>query len=267
MRFISFTIAAFALLALFSKGALAAETAKACAGAYYSAAKERGRIQAAGFNNEQTGSLIYLIGNSMDIDYEARGDAMNRRAEQEGNVLGVFGLEDLSQPMMVEGFMARSTYYFSPESVFQTQRQVFERVRACDLQFGFMPPLDPVPSHEAVLAYYKNLDAKEDAAKEARLAALDDQQCTIRFWIAAASAQNNPPVMQAMQERMIKAASAVMAAQPGMTQERLGTIVQREGQERGQKLSGDKQLMTEFGEELNRCEARYDFPLTTVTPQ
>jgi hypothetical protein len=128
-----------------------------------------------------------------------------------------------------------------------------------------MPQLGPLPSTEAVLKYFNDRRARERAVEEARLAALDEQQCAIRFWIAVASSQNNPPVLQEMQRRAILAANKVIEAQPGMTQERLGVVIQREGQARGEKLT-DQKLREEYVEELNACELRYGLSVTRLMP-
>jgi hypothetical protein len=257
-------------LTLAAGGARAADEApdeetQAGAIAYYAAATERGRIQGAGFNGEESNSLLRLMENGLEPDYagyEERGAAIFRdNNDAGGSALARFEASDLSEGIMIESMFASSSSILAQDSVFQLQREIFGRLNSCDLRFGYSPVIGPVPTHEAVLQHFADVYAAETAREEARLAALTDQDCAVRFWVVAAASQANPEVGQSMQQKVVVAAQRAMEASPGLTMERLGEVVQREGQAYAQRLT-TPEVVSEVQRDVQFCEGRYGLPLT-----
>ncbi len=242
----------------------AAEEADACAVAYYAAANERARFQGMTFNGEDYESLLTLMENGLALDYggyEDRG-ATVLQGNPGASALARFAAGDLDDAIMTDGYFASSSTILAPDTVFAAQREVFARLNACDVQFGFAPVIGPVPTPAAVLQHYEDELANDIARDEARLSALTDQDCAIRFWVTAASLQANPEASQAMQQKMMVTVRRILDASPGMTVERFGEIVQREGQAHGSRIDTPERV-TELQQEVQACEHRFDLPVST----
>lgn len=211
----------------------------ACAVAYRAAAQERGRSR-----TDESRGLIARLPNADSIDFDARAEAMSAR-------FGVDGLDarlkagKVAEDMKSQAHAAGAGALPQPQVANQAERESYALIRACDTAYGFTPVLDEPP---------------------AAAAALDDTQCAVRFWIVAVGSAGNPQVQQAMAERLQVAADKVIAAQPGMTKERLAEILKSEGQARGQNLQDKSWSFDELLADVNACEARYGIPVTTKNP-
>jgi hypothetical protein len=237
-------------------------TSNQCAVAYLAAQSEKERLQGASVNNESTDSLLNFIENGRTIDYRARAAEVREKHEASWTVAEQapwMEVSGLSKKFFVEGTMASSDYYFSPATVFQTQREILGRLPACDRIFGFKPAAGPLPTQEAVVLHFKNLAEKRMARDDARRDSLDDTQCAIRFWVVAGSVQD-PTQRQQAQQAANYAFGKVLAAQPGMTRERLAEVIQRQGMEYGQKLSNESNAKL-FQDDIMTCTARYNYEI------
>jgi hypothetical protein len=137
MRFTLLPVAGLILLAAFAGEANAAETPADCATAYFAADSERGRLQAASFNNEQTDSLLNLIDNYRDVDFRQRARDVDQQVPSGiGLPVPIFDAVDVAKEMMAEGFLTYSSVLLGSTNPFALQRDVLARVRACDMQFG-----------------------------------------------------------------------------------------------------------------------------------
>jgi len=264
--FRTLSVLPFALALTISDAEAADDEVQACAVAYYAAATERGRFQGMRYNGEAYETLLALMENGLELDYAAYEDRGRAIFGDEPGASGAsafarFAAGDLDNAIMTDGYFASSSAMLAPDTVFAAQREVFGRLNACDIRYGFAPVIGPVPTHAAVLQHYEDVYAAEREQEEARLAALTDQDCAIRFWITAASFQAVPEASRAMQQKVMVAVRRIMDASPGMTMERLGEIVQREGQAHGEKIDSAV-LISELQQEVQACERRYDLPVT-----
>jgi len=265
-----------ALAAWATAGAAAAQAQGAapdpyqCAVAYAAAGEESGRFRLAGVKGERTGSLGEFLDNFADPqEYDRRVDALEPRfkAPSSGRNALAAQLESLpvAKQMATEGAFASSDATLAPDRVYRTQREIFARVRACDLAYGFKPVLGAAPSHDEVVARYRAQRDKAVDQDRARLAALDDRQCVVRFMLLGSAMPGNTQFQQAMAQRIDMAARKAIAAQPGLTPETLLQQVQRDAAERAPKLKSKEDGAQLLGE-VNTCERRYQAPLTTLSP-
>lgn len=240
--------------------ALTDPTSNQCAVAYLAAQSEKQRLQGASYNKEQTESLLNFIDNGRSIDYETRAAEVRKKYEASWDLSEAPWLEvaSLNQAFFLEGTMAKSDAYFTPATVFQTQRVILGRLSSCDRIHKFTPAAGALPTHDAVILHYKNLADKSIEKDRARRAALDDTQCAIRYWVVANLAGITPEQQQQARELATHAAKKVLVAQPQMTQEQLLTIIQRQGTEFGQKLSNPDNAKT-MQDDVGTCNARYEY--------
>ena len=244
-----------------AEAALMDPTSNQCAVAYLAAQSEKERLQGASYKNEQTDSLLNFIDNGRSIDYRARAEEVRKKHEASWNdseKAPWMEVSSLNKVFFVEGTMATSDYYFSPATVFQTQRAIFERLPSCDRTHGFKPAAGALPTHDAVILHFKSQAEKRIEQDNARRDALDDTQCAIRYWVAANSAGTSSSEQQQARQLASHAAKKVLGAQPQMTQERLLTVIQRQGMEYGQKLSNSDNAKT-FRDDILTCTARYQY--------
>lgn len=257
-----------ALLAL-TGAAAAAETPdpKECAKAY--AIAHDFRTQVRGIEAKDSKTTLRGLANYIDgfeaADFRSRVEDLAKKFPDKvesffATTLDVSGIADA---LLMESAGGTLMALMTPEKVFAEQRKVFALARDCDVAHGFKPPLGEVPTAERAAAIIRGRIDREREANEKRLAALDDTECAIRFTLAGNLFPPRSPGQLSMMQGLQLAASKAMA-QPGLTQERLMTLIQRGVTERAEKIKSGGYKPETLVEEVNACERRLGMPVSDL---
>ncbi|MEQ1867658.1 MAG: hypothetical protein ABL996_23795, partial [Micropepsaceae bacterium] len=212
----------------------------------------------------------YVDGFDM-IDFRNRAEALDKKfpdTSWDGGVLGATLASGPAQERMIgESTGAALNALLAPEKTFAEQRSVFARARACDIAYGFAPALGEAPTPERTLALLREQADRRINQKSERLAALDDEQCTVRFVLTGNLFPPGSIGQQAMSGRAEAAGAKAIAATPDMPKERFAQLIQRESMERAGKLKSDTYKAVELIEDVNACERRLGMPVTDFKPK
>ena len=230
-----------------------------CSTAYGLLKNEQRRLYRSISKDEGKESLGLMVPGFRELDFDARIAALRKI---DSMVLGI-GTPDTLDAMNREAMFASSNATLNPGAVFKFQREMFALARTCDKAYGFKPEVPEAPAQQAVVKYYTDRRDRDIDRKHAESAALDDLQCAVRFWIMVKGASaSNPQAAQLRMEKLAFVGRRIMAAQAGMTEERLIVQIEREGTSRIEKLKSKSLPMSSLYDDLQTCERRYGMPLT-----
>ncbi len=280
---------AFAIwFAFLSAGsAVAAESASNpydCAVAYYAMGKERGRFQRellselGGFR-----SPVELAENATSLqvyEFDDRAAKLSPKIEvleEKGGTIGHRGPVDarfdaiaIADEIAAEATLAPSDAELRPAAVYSKSRSIFERVHACDVEYGYTPVIGALPPQDEIVAgLLRRAEAARAAysakvdARQAELADLDDMKCAARFLLLSQMNPQDFDFVAVARQKVAIAANKAMDSEPGMTQERVAEMVRRDAEERGGRVQEPGDIYPLL-QEINVCEALYGLGLTKV---
>jgi hypothetical protein len=148
-----------------------------------------------------------------------------------------------------------------PKKLYTRQYELFAKVRVCDAYHNFTPALKAALSPEEISASVKRRmesSAKaEQGRREARISALNDVECAVRFLMAAQMVPDGP-ARQAMNSRVGAPAGKFSAG--GGKEDVFRTNLQRSFTEHAQAFQRQDYKVAELIEDVGVCEKKYDLP-------
>jgi hypothetical protein len=231
-----------------------------CARAYKSAETEQGLYRQSGVDKlyKDYESVLPHVDNGVTIDFDDRYQQLKKKYPDDFDVQSAFASGTMiHEDLRYQGFTARGQALLTGNPM-PIAVSVVTTVRQCDQIHGFTPVMGAVDM-DRIISHLKAAVAREDAIKQERFATLDDMACAARFLVVANSTAGAE--QQEWQRRTLLMMPKVQAANPGMTDERLMTQVQRGAQEVVSKY-GDADGQRRLLEDINYCEDKNGLPLS-----